>query len=115
MRAGGNMSPVAGTVEVLSLGIEAKLEQLKRLKRTYRDVAGSSARTEQIARSNWEVFNKELAAEIGQAQSYLASFAIEKQTDRITGSTGKSCQSCPKIGAATHFLSRSSRSRPAGT
>jgi len=73
MRPGGNMSPVAGTVEVLSLGIEAKLEQLKRLERTYRDVAGSSVRTEQIARSNWEVFNKKLAADIGQAQSYLAS------------------------------------------
>jgi len=73
MRPGGNMSPVAGTVEVLSLSIEAKLEQLKRLERTYRDVAGSSVRTEQIAKSNWEVFNKELAADIGQAQWFLAS------------------------------------------
>ena len=73
MRPGGNMSPVAGAVEVLSLGIEAKLEQLKRLERTYRDVAGSSARTEQIARSNWEAFNKDLSEEIGQVQSYLAS------------------------------------------
>ena len=73
MRPGGNMSPVAGAVEVLSLGIEAKLEQLKRLERTYRDVTGSSARTEQIARSNWEAFNKDLSSEIGQAQSYLDS------------------------------------------
>ncbi|UCC97797.1 MAG: hypothetical protein JSW66_18375 [Phycisphaerales bacterium] len=73
IRPGGNMSPVAGTVEVLSLGIEAKLEQLKRLERTYRDVAGSSVRKEQIAKSNWEAFNRKLAADIGQAQSYLAS------------------------------------------
>jgi hypothetical protein len=71
MRPGGNMSPVAGTVEVLSLGIEAKLEQLKRLEKTYRDVAGASFQREQIAKRNWEVFNKKLAAEIGQAESYL--------------------------------------------
>ncbi|MHC4680814.1 MAG: rhodanese-like domain-containing protein [Planctomycetota bacterium] len=51
MRPGGNMSPVAGTIEVLSLGIEAKLEQLRRLERTYREVAGSSVRREKIAKS----------------------------------------------------------------
>ena len=73
MRPGGNMSPVAGTVEVLSLGIEAKLEQLKRLEKTYRDVAGSSFQREQMAKKNWEVFNKKLADEIGQAESYLAA------------------------------------------
>ncbi len=73
MRPGGNMSPVAGTVEVLSLGIEAKLEQLKRLEKTYRDVAGSSFQREQMAKRNWEVFNRKLANEIGQAESYLAA------------------------------------------
>jgi hypothetical protein len=71
MRPGGNMSPVAGTVEVLSLGIEAKLEQLKRLEKTYRDVAGASFQREQVAKRNWDVFNKKLATEIGQAESYL--------------------------------------------
>jgi hypothetical protein len=71
MRPGGNMSPVAGTVEVLSLGIEAKLEQLKRLEKTYRDVAGASFEREQVAKRNWDVFNKKLATEIGQAESYL--------------------------------------------
>ena len=73
MRPGGNMSPVAGTVEVLSLGIEAKLEQLKRLEKTYRDVAGSSFQREQMAKRNWEVFNRKLFNEIGQAESYLAA------------------------------------------
>ena len=71
MRPGGNMSPVAGTVEMLSLGIEAKLEQLKRLEKTYRDVAGSSFQREQIAKRNWELFNKKLATEIEHTASYL--------------------------------------------
>jgi hypothetical protein len=71
MRPGGNMSPVAGTVEVLSLGIEAKLEQLRRLERTYRDVAGSFVQRQQIAKQNWDVFNTKLGREIEQAQSYL--------------------------------------------
>jgi len=71
MRPGGNMSPVAGTVEVLSLDIEAKLEQLRRLEKTYREVAGYSGHREEIARRNWEVFNRKLAADIGQAESHL--------------------------------------------
>jgi hypothetical protein len=71
LRPGGNMSPVAGTVEMLNLGIEARLEQLKRLEKTYRDVAGLSIQREQMAQRNWELFNKKLAEEISQAQSFL--------------------------------------------
>ena len=71
LRPGGNMSPVAGTVEMLNLGIEARLEQLKRLEKTYRDVAGLSIHREQMAQRNWELFNKKLAEEISQAQSFL--------------------------------------------
>jgi hypothetical protein len=71
MRPGGNMSRVVGTVEMLSLGIEARLEQLKRLEQSYRDVAGSSSQREGIARGNWDLFNANLAEEISQAQSYL--------------------------------------------
>jgi hypothetical protein len=73
IRPGGNMSPVAGTVEMLSYGIEAKLEQLKRLERTYRDVAGTSVRRKQVIKGNWKAFNKKLANEIGQVESYLAA------------------------------------------
>jgi hypothetical protein len=71
IRPGGNMSPVAGTVEMLSYGIEARLEQLRRLERTYRDVADLSARKQQVAKRNWDVFNQKLVAEIQQVQSYL--------------------------------------------
>jgi hypothetical protein len=71
VRPGGNMSAVAGTVEMLSLGIDAKLEQLKRLERTYREVAGASVRGKQAAKYNWQLFNKKLASEIGQAERYL--------------------------------------------
>jgi hypothetical protein len=71
LRPGGNMSPVAGTVEMLSLGIEARLNQLKRLEKSYRDVAGSFGQRQSIAQRNWEVFNKKLAGEITQTERYL--------------------------------------------
>jgi len=71
LRPGGNMSPIAGTVEMLSLSIEARLDQLKRLEKSYRDVAGSFSQRERIARRNWEVFNDKLAGEITQTERYL--------------------------------------------
>ena len=71
MRPGGNMSPVAGTVEILSLDIDARLDQLKRLEKTYRDVAGSAGRSEAVAKQNWYLFNQKLNADIQQAQSFL--------------------------------------------
>ncbi|MHC4327079.1 MAG: hypothetical protein ACYSWW_03025, partial [Planctomycetota bacterium] len=73
IRPGGNMSPVVGTVEMLSFGIEARLEQLRRLERTYRDVADLSVRKQQVAKRNWDVFNEKLGKEIQQVQSYLDS------------------------------------------
>jgi len=110
MWPGGNMSPVAGTVEVLSLGIEAKIEQLKRLERTYRDVAGSSFRTEQAAKSNWDVFNKNLADEIGQAQSYLEAYRNqvgEGDYQRLkTKLGGQSQQQAGLVGSNTAFVQR---------
>jgi hypothetical protein len=110
MRPGGNMSPVAGTVEVLSLGIEAKIEQLKRLERTYRDVAGSSFRTEQAAKSNWDVFNKKLADEIGQAQSYLEAYrnqVSEEDYQRLsTKLGGQRQQQAGLMGSNTLFVQK---------
>ncbi|MBL7154750.1 MAG: hypothetical protein ISS79_13630, partial [Phycisphaerae bacterium] len=73
IRPGGNMSPVAGAVEMLSLNIEAKLDQLKRLDKSYRDVSGSSRQSEAVARHNWDVFNTKLNTDIEQAQSFLIS------------------------------------------
>ncbi|OHB73524.1 MAG: hypothetical protein A2Z25_23715 [Planctomycetes bacterium RBG_16_55_9] len=95
VRPGGNMSPVAGTVEVLSLGIEAKLEQLKRLESTYRDVADKSVRGKQVAKGNWQAFNKKLADEIGQTQSYLnarRNEVGEKEYERLQTKLGEQRQ-----------------------
>ncbi|MHC4155775.1 MAG: hypothetical protein ACYST6_12755, partial [Planctomycetota bacterium] len=64
VRPGGNMSRVAGTVEMLSLNIEAKLKQLERLDKTYREIAGTAGQREEITRQNWDAFNH--AAELGR-------------------------------------------------
>ena len=91
VRPGGNMSPAAGTVEMLSLGIEAKLEQLKRLERNYRDVAGSYGRKGVIAKKNWDVFNDKLGREISQAQSSLDNYRgqiSERDYERLRGRLG---------------------------
>jgi hypothetical protein len=71
VRPGGNMSRVAGTVEMLSLNIEAKLKQLERLDKTYREIAGTAGQREEITRQNWDAFNTKLAGEIRGAQTYL--------------------------------------------
>jgi hypothetical protein len=73
VRPGGNMSRVAGTVEMLSLNIEAKLKQLERLDKTYREIAGTAGQREEITRQNWDAFNRKLAGEIKGAQQYLIS------------------------------------------
>jgi hypothetical protein len=80
-RPAGNMSPVAGTAEMLSLNIEAKLQQLGRLDKAYREVAGTATQKEQVAAGNWDVFNKKLTAEIELAQRYLESNRYEVAQD----------------------------------
>jgi len=80
------MSPVAGTVEMLSFDIEAKLEQLRRLDKTYRDIAGSESQTEQVTAENWDMFNKKLTKDIKHAQRFLESNRGEvshKDYDRL--------------------------------
>ncbi|GAF80665.1 unnamed protein product, partial [marine sediment metagenome] len=73
MRPGGNMSPVAGMVEMRILEIDAKLDQQKRQDKAYRDVSGSASQSEVVARYNWDVFNEKLNTDIEQAQSFLES------------------------------------------
>jgi len=74
LRPGGNMSAVVGPVEVSSLGIQAKLEQLERLERTYRDVAGTASQKEVVAQTNWEAFNKKLAEDISRVESDIDAY-----------------------------------------
>ena len=70
MRPGGNTSPVAGTAEIMSLGIEASLKQLGRLEKTTRDVFGSYQGV--IAQRNWEALNKKLNRQFKETEEYLA-------------------------------------------
>jgi hypothetical protein len=78
MKPGGNMSPVAGTVEMLSLGIEARLEQLTRLEKGYREIASQGkAKQTQIAEENLDYLNKKLSLEVQEAQDYLSSNKAE--------------------------------------
>lgn len=72
IRPGGNMSPVAGTAELLSIGLEARLKQVQRLAKTYRGSSFSSSRKD-YARENLEWFNKKVAREIEQAESFLSA------------------------------------------
>jgi len=73
LRPKGNMSPVEGAIEMLALNTDAKIQQLKRLDKTYRDVAPVSQHREQVARQNWDVFNAEIAEQIKGAGRYLES------------------------------------------
>jgi hypothetical protein len=91
IRPGGNMSAVAGTAEMLSLGIEAKLEQLGRLERSYREAALVKGRKGQIVKKNWTIFNQKLAREINQADSYLAAnrnLLSDEQYQRLRSKLG---------------------------
>jgi hypothetical protein len=71
LRPGGNMSPVAGTAEMLSLKLDARLEQQKRMDQGGREVAGSGTQREQVFARDWGTFNTKLAGEIKQLQDYL--------------------------------------------
>ncbi|MHC4496506.1 MAG: hypothetical protein ACYSYM_11870, partial [Planctomycetota bacterium] len=110
IRPGGNMSPVVGTVEMLSFSIEARLEQLRRLERTYRDVADLSVRKQQVAKRNWDVFNQKLGAEIQQVQSYLNSSRSQVGQDDYerlqTKLSGQRRQQDALLGSNTAFIAK---------
>lgn len=80
VRPGGNVSAIAGTAEVMSLGIETTLRQLQRLDKTYREIAGTSSKGEQFARYNIEMLNKKAAEEMQMYQEYL-----QRNPDRVDG------------------------------
>ena len=90
VRPGGNMSPVAGIAEMLILSNEAKLEQLKRLEQSYRDLAvkGNYSQIEN-ARSNYDAFNRKLSSDIQQTEKYIASNGYQmgrEEADRLRSS-----------------------------
>jgi hypothetical protein len=108
LRPGGNMSPAAGTVEMLSLGIEARLEQLQRLERSYRDVAGSPGKKGMIAGKNFDAFNVKLGDEIKEAQTHLSNYRgqiSESDYERLSTRLGEQKQQQDAlIGSNTLFV-----------
>ena len=93
LRPGGNMSPIAGTAEMLSISVEARLKQLERLGKTYRDTSDISGGTSiTIAQDNLRSFGTQLAGEIGQAESFLEANKDELSKEeyrRLKGRLGQ--------------------------
>ncbi|MCP4711353.1 MAG: hypothetical protein GY869_22260 [Planctomycetes bacterium] len=57
---------------MISIGIEAQLEQLKRLDKAYRDVSVSgNSYSKETAKYNWEVGNEKIVGQIQQAQRFV--------------------------------------------
>ncbi len=77
LRPGGNMDPVAGTAEMLSIGIDARLDQLRRLAKSVSMVSkhdsAYSTKAQRTAGRNFERFNRKVTEEIAQARQYVES------------------------------------------
>jgi hypothetical protein len=77
LRPGGNMDPVAGTAEMLSIGIDARLDQLRRLAKSVSVVSqydsAYSTKAQRTAGRNFERFNRKVTEEIAQAKKYVES------------------------------------------
>ena len=65
---------------MLSIGIDAKISQLRRLKTDYESIEPGRSDKKNVARKNLEVFNTKLNTEIAEAQSYL-----DHNQDEISG------------------------------
>ncbi|MGB2819507.1 MAG: hypothetical protein WBF17_00895, partial [Phycisphaerae bacterium] len=74
MRPGGNLSPVVAGVESRIIALKARLDQLKRLRRSYDElVSYGSARGKSIARKNWRAYNEQISSEIDEARQVVVS------------------------------------------
>ncbi len=84
VRPGGNMSP-AGTAEMLIISNEAKLEQLKRLDQSYRELA-VKGNVSQVtnARSNYDVFNRKLSSDIQETERFIASNSAQMSREEVS-------------------------------
>ena len=70
-RPGGNVTPVAGEPELLSIELDATLEQLERFGRD--DYSGKSARGQGVAAANWSKFNQKVTGKIQRLEESLES------------------------------------------
>jgi hypothetical protein len=70
IRPEGNMSPIAGTAERLSIGINVKLSQLKRMSKSYKGSYNTAAQ-EKVFQRNWRSSNESLTREIAKNKEFL--------------------------------------------
>jgi len=70
IRPEGNMSPIAGTAERLSIGLDVKLMQLKRMSKSYQSSYNTAAQ-EKAFQKNWKISNDELTRELRSNQRFL--------------------------------------------
>ena len=70
IRPEGNMSPIAGTAERLSIGIDVKLSQIKRMSKSYKGSYNTAAQ-EQVFQKNWRSSNDALTRDIASNQEFL--------------------------------------------
>jgi hypothetical protein len=93
IRPGGNMSEAgqakAGAAQLMSLEIDARLDQLKRLA-SVTDL--SSVKGRALAGKNWDEYNRKVEGDIAQAQQYLArnkddidQTRLERLNSRLSG------------------------------
>ncbi len=70
IRPEGNMSPIAGTAERLSIGLDVRLTQLKRMSKSYISSYNTVAQ-EKVFQKNWRVSNDAFSLEIANNKMIL--------------------------------------------
>jgi len=72
VRPGGNVSPVAGQAEAMTVLIDAGISQLERLEKGFKELAvHGSAGQKKMAYRNWDDFNERLGGQITQARKFI--------------------------------------------
>ena len=91
IRPGGNVAPVAGTAEVMTIALEARLDQYKRWKSSYQDRIRKGKGT-QYDGQNWTAYNDYISNElkvvernITSERSNLRHKDYEKLTSKLSG------------------------------
>ncbi|MDP6543823.1 MAG: hypothetical protein QGH60_07505 [Phycisphaerae bacterium] len=87
IRPEGNMSPISGTAERLSIGIDVNLSQLKRYEKL-RKGSYNTAPQEQVFQRNWRYLNDNLTRDIAKNKEFLDNNRRElgeKEYHRLSG------------------------------
>ncbi len=88
IRPGGNVSPIAGAGEAMSIALDAKIEQLSRLDKVA-DERGNDYNERFLAGRNISSFNFSLQKEIARAKTYIADNRDQLKSDEYSRLSGK--------------------------